>query len=285
MSKPKTTNKESDIGACRESAPGVYCLEVGKGIMRSNVYFVRAGASWVLIDAASANCGQLIQKAAESLFGTDTPPASILLTHDHPDHAGSALELARMWDCPVYLHPDELPLAVNSNLETIKKYANPLDRWLILPWLRLMPRRRVESMLSKESLKDVARAFEPGAGVPGLPDWECVPAPGHTPGQVAFFRASDRVLVASDAVLTVNLNSLWGMLLWALRINRPRISGPPWYSTWDRRAAKQSVAVLAGLEPRVLASGHGVPMEGNGTARELHALAEHYSGLGNQSRG
>jgi glyoxylase-like metal-dependent hydrolase (beta-lactamase superfamily II) len=278
MSKPKTTSKKTDIGGCRESAPGVYCLEVGKGIMRSNVYFVRSGSSWVLIDAASANCGQLIRKAAESLFGANTRPASILLTHDHPDHAGSALELACVWDCPVYLHPDELPLAVNRNLATIKKFANPLDRWLILPMLRLMPRRRVESMLSKESLKEVARAFEPGAAVPGLPDWECVPAPGHTPGQVAFFRASDRVLIASDAILTVNLNSLWGMLLWALRINRSRVSGPPWYSTWDRRAAKQSVAVLAELEPRVLASGHGVPMAGNGTAKELRALAEHYTG-------
>jgi glyoxylase-like metal-dependent hydrolase (beta-lactamase superfamily II) len=278
MTKTKTANKEADIGGCRESAPGVYCLEVGKGIMRSNVYFVRSGSSWVLIDAASANCGQLIQKTAESLFGADTPPASILLTHDHPDHAGSALELARIWGCPVYLHPDELPLAVNRDLATIKNYANPLDRWLILPMLRLMPRRRVESMLSKESLKGVARAFEPGAAVPGLPGWECVPAPGHTPGQVAFFRASDRVLVASDAVLTVDLNSLWGMLLWSLRINRPRVSGPPWYSTWDKQMAKQSVAVLAGLEPRVLASGHGVPMTGNGMAKELRALAEHYTG-------
>jgi glyoxylase-like metal-dependent hydrolase (beta-lactamase superfamily II) len=284
MSKAKTTNKGTDIGGCRESALGVYCLEVGKGIMRSNVYFVRSGSSWVLIDAASANCGPLIQKTAESLFGADTRPTSILLTHEHPDHAGSALELARIWDCPVYLHPDELPLAVNRNLATIKNYANPLDRWLIIPMLRLMPRRRLESMLAKESLKEVARAFELGASVPGLPDWECLPAPGHTPGQVAFFRASDRVLIASDAVLTVDLNSLWGMLLWALRINRPRVSGPPWYSTWNKRMAKQSVAVLAGLEPHVLASGHGVPMTGNGVSKELRALAEHYARR-KQSRG
>jgi glyoxylase-like metal-dependent hydrolase (beta-lactamase superfamily II) len=277
MSEPSKTSKKTDIGACRESAPGVYCLEVGKGIMRSNVYFVRSGSSWVLIDAASKNCAQLIRETAESLFGADTRPVSILLTHDHPDHAGSALELARIWDCLVYLHPDELPLAVNRDMATIKSYANPLDRWLIIPMLRLMPRRRVESMLAKESLKGVARAFEPDAAVPGLPDWECVPAPGHTPGQVALFRASDRVLIASDAVLTVDLNSLWGMLLWTLRINRPKVSGPPWYSTWDKPMAKQSVAVLAGLEPRVLASGHGVPMAGNGTARELRTLAEHYT--------
>jgi glyoxylase-like metal-dependent hydrolase (beta-lactamase superfamily II) len=281
MSKLNKTKKEVDIGVYREIAPGVYCLEVGKGIMRSNVYFVRSGMSWVLIDAASANCGRLIQKTAESLFGTNTRPASILLTHDHPDHAGSALELARMWDCPVYLHPDELPLAVNGNLSTIKKYANPLDRWLILPLLRLMPRRRVESMLSKASLKDVAQAFDPGAAVPGLPDWECIPTPGHTPGHVAFFRASDRFLITGDAIVTVDLNAFWGFLLWSLRLNKQKVSGPPWYSTWDRRAAKESVAVLVGLEPRVLASGHGMPVTGDGTALELRAFAERFSGLGN----
>ena len=278
MSKLNKTNKETDIGVYREIAPDVYCMEVGKGITRSNVYFVRSGPSWVLIDTASANCGRLIRNTAESLFGANTRPASILLTHDHPDHAGSALDLARMWDCPVYVHPDELPIAVTGDLSTIEKYANPIDRWIILPLLRVMPRRRIESMLSRASLKGVARAFDPGAAVPSLPDWECIPTPGHTPGQVAFFRTSDRVLITGDALLTVDLNSFWGFLLWALRLNKLRVSGPPWYSTWNRRAAKESVAALAGLEPRVLASGHGVAMTGEGTAQELRAFADHFSG-------
>ena len=108
--------KETEIGVCREIAPGVYCMEAGKGITRSNVYFVRSGSSWALIDAASANCGQLIRKTAESLFGANTRPASILLTHSHPDHAGSALELARIWGCPAYVHPEELPLAAAADL-------------------------------------------------------------------------------------------------------------------------------------------------------------------------
>ena len=271
-------NKKTNVGLCREIAPGVYSLEAGKGLNRSNVYFVVSGSSWVLIDAASANCGRLIRKSVESLFGVNTRPTSILLTHDHPDHAGSALELARMWDCPVYMHPDELPLATAADLTTAEKYANPLDRWLVLPLLRAMPRQRIESMLARTSLKDVARAFDPGAVVPGLPEWECIPAPGHTPGQVAFFRTSDRVLITGDALVTVDLNSLWGFLLWGLRLNKQRVSGPPWYSTWNRRAAKESVVALAGLEPHVLASGHGVPMTGEGTAQELRAFADHFFG-------
>lgn len=262
----------------KEIAPGVYCVEVGKGIMRSNVYFVRSGSSWALIDTASANCDRVIQEAAESLFGANTPPAAILLTHDHPDHAGSTLPLARRWGCVVYVHPDELPLVTmdsSTYLSTVKKYANPLDTWVILPLLRLMPRRR-ESMLSESSFKDVVRAFDPDTGVPGLPDWEYIPTPGHTPGHVAFFRPGDRVLIAGDAVLAVNLNSLWGFLLWGIRRNKQRLSGPPWYSTWSWRAAKESVAPLARLEPRVLACGHGLPMSGSGTAPELRAFADHF---------
>jgi glyoxylase-like metal-dependent hydrolase (beta-lactamase superfamily II) len=280
-----TLSGKLDIGAYREIAQGVYWMEVGKGISRSNVYFVRSGSSWVLIDAASANCGRLIQKTTESLFGANTRPASILLTHDHPDHAGSALELARMWGCPVYVHPDELPIAAHGDLSTFAKYANPLDRWVVLPLLRIMPRKRVETMLSKASLKDVALAFDPAAAVPGLSDWECIPTPGHTPGHIAFFRRSDRVLITGDAIVTIDLNSFWGFLLWGFRLNKQRVSGPPWYSTWNWRAAKESVGILAELEPHVLASGHGIPMIEDRTAGELRAFADHFSILNNTKSG
>jgi glyoxylase-like metal-dependent hydrolase (beta-lactamase superfamily II) len=270
--------READLGMCREVTSGVYYMEMGKGISRANIYFVQSGSSWVLIDAALANCGQLIRKTAESLFGANTRPASILLTHNHPDHAGSAVELARMWDCPVYVHPDELPYVGIEDLSTIEKYANPLDRWIILPILRMMPRQRVEAMLSSASIKEVVRAFDPSSAVPGLPEWECIPTPGHTPGHAVFLRTNDRVLIAGDAVVTVNLNSIWGFLLWGVRRNKQRVSGPPWYSTWDWRAAKKSVALLAGLEPRVLATGHGVPMSGEEIARELRTFADHFAG-------
>lgn len=261
-----------------EIAPGVYCLEVGRGVTRSNVYFVRSGAAWALIDTGSPKCGRVIQEAAASLFGANLPPAAILQTHDHPDHAGSTRELARRWGCLVYLHPDELPLATaeaSTFFSIVKGFANPLDHWVILPLMRVMPRRRRESLLAESSFKDVARALEPGTSVPGLPDWECIPTSGHTPGHVSFFRNVDRVLITGDAVVTVPLNSWWGFLLWGVRRSKQRLSGPPWYTTWSWRAAKESVASLSRLEPRVLACGHGLPMSGSETARELHAFAEY----------
>jgi glyoxylase-like metal-dependent hydrolase (beta-lactamase superfamily II) len=263
--------QESPSAVAREIAPDVYCLGP-RGRTQTDVYFVRSESSWVLIDAGWAKDGPSIKKAAESVFGADTRPASILLTHFHPDHAGSALQLARLWDCPVYVHPDELPLA-RGDFAAITKYAGPLDHWVVLPLMRAMGRRRREAMLAGSSLSDVSRPFGPGAGVPGLAGWECIPTPGHTPGHVSFFRASDRVLITGDAVVTMKLNSMVGLLL-----QRQGLSGPPRYTSWSWRAAKQSVAALARLEPSVLAGGHGTPLTGPGTARVLRTFAEHFSG-------
>jgi len=48
-------------------------------------------------------------------------------------------------------------------------------------------------------------------------------------------------------------------------------------ASWNWRMTKASFATLAKLEPRVLASGHGVPMAGPGVARDLYAFAERFS--------
>ena len=231
------------------------------------VYFVRSGLSWVLIDAGWAKDGSRIEGAAGSLCGAGTRPATILLTHCHPDHAGAARELAHAWGCAVYLHPDELPIAT-GDFAAMRACAGPLDRVLVLPLMRAMGRRRREALLATSSLGDVARAFEPGTGVPGLPGWACIPTPGHTPGHVSYFRPGDRVLISGDAVLTLKVNSWSGLLL-----QRAGLSGPPWYTTWNRPAAQESIATLARLEPTVLAGGHGRPMTGTGTPGRLRAFS------------
>ncbi|MCL5735682.1 MAG: MBL fold metallo-hydrolase [Actinobacteria bacterium] len=265
------TRRSHHPGGPHEIAEGVYLLEVGKGLMRSNVYFVGSGSSWVLIDAASAGHEQHIQEAAASLFGAIPRPQSILLTHSHPDHAGSARALARRWDCPVYLHPAEMPMA-SGDIAQFRPYANPLDRWLVFPLLRLMGRRRSKAILAAASFADVTRPLSLSAEPPGLPDWQAVPTTGHTPGHVAFFREPDGVLVAGDALVTVDLNSPLGFL-----VGGQRVSGPPWYTTWNRSAAKSSVARLAGLEPYIVAGGHGLPISGPDTATRVHEFSARFS--------
>lgn len=111
-------------------ADGVYQLPTGSGRFASHVYFVRSGQGWVLVDAGWPKADEAIAAAAESLFGKSSPPAAIILTHIHPDHTGAVPGLARRWDVPVFVHPDELPQASGKLLD---EYANPLDRRVLRP--------------------------------------------------------------------------------------------------------------------------------------------------------
>jgi glyoxylase-like metal-dependent hydrolase (beta-lactamase superfamily II) len=74
-------------------------------------------------------------------------------------------------------------------------------------------------------LTSVVQAFDPDAGVPGLPGWQAIHSPGHTPGHISLYRREDGVLITGDAVLTVDLNSLLGVLT-----GRPGVFGPPRHS-------------------------------------------------------
>ena len=240
-----------------EIADGVYWLNFG--VLAGSVYLVRSASGWALIDASMAGREELIHAAIRAIAG-EQPSEAILLTHVHPDHSGSAKELARRWNCPVFIHPHELALAVDRRLETIVRFSNPLDRGLIIPLLRLIPPRRRQRLLEVESLAAVARTLPPDGSVPVLSDWRYLHTPGHSPGHVVFFRERDRVLLAGDAVLTIDGGSLRWLLGWMLGDHRPRIAPPPWYTNWDQGQVVASMAELARLDPFVLATGHGPPM-------------------------
>jgi glyoxylase-like metal-dependent hydrolase (beta-lactamase superfamily II) len=225
-------------------ATGVYCLVTGKR-RDSNVYFVQSGETWVLVDTAFRGRADLIKSAAETLFGVGARPRAIVLTHAHPDHAGSASDLAHMWDVTVYVRAGELPLPPSGRI--IGALAG------------------VQLPSGREWLSPI----DPKAGVPGLPDWQVIPTPGHTRGHLALFREADRALIPGDAVLTVNVNSLGDVLS-----PRHTLGGPPRIATWNWRAATESVSELARLEPSLLAPGHGRPMAGPMLAPALRALSK-----------
>jgi len=104
----------STTTAAREIAPDVYCLGP-RGRTQADVYFVRSGSAWTLIDAGWAKDGSVDQA------GGGVPirgrHASILDPADprSPDHAGSALELARIWECPSTCTPTSCQLLMATS--------------------------------------------------------------------------------------------------------------------------------------------------------------------------
>jgi glyoxylase-like metal-dependent hydrolase (beta-lactamase superfamily II) len=249
-----------------EIAPDVFCLGPW-GRTQTNVYLLRADSTWALVDAGWEGDAARIEAASRSLLGPGAVPAAILLTHVHPDHAGAARVLGETWHCPIFLHPAETAIA-NGDFGAIERFAGPLDRWVILPAMRALGKRRRAEVLQRGSLAGLIRELEPNGVVPGVEGWEWIPTPGHTPGHVSFVRPADRIVLTGDALVTLQVNALAGFLS-----GRQGLSAPPWYTTWSRRQAAASLTAIAALAPTVVGGGHGRPLAGPGTAAAVRALA------------
>lgn len=239
-------------------APGVW----GMKVVFVNIYLiceeVEGENRWMLIDAGLRGCGEKIRKLAEHLFGEGARPDAILLTHGHFDHVGALEELLEVWDVPVYAHYLELPY-----LRGISSYPPP-DPMVggggmsLLSWL--YPRK------PKDLGRKVHRLSTTGE-LPVFKEWKFIHVPGHSPGQVAFYREGDKVLIAADAFVTTRQESVFSVIT-----QREKLSGPPKYFTLDWASAQQSVRHLADLKPEVAATGHGHPMYGAEMRTALHQL-------------
>jgi glyoxylase-like metal-dependent hydrolase (beta-lactamase superfamily II) len=238
------------------------------------VFFGEHGSGdreWVLIDTGAPGTANLIENAAARRFGPYSRPAAIILTHGHFDHVGTALQLAELWEAPIYAHQAEAPF-----LDGRERYPAP-DRRVgggVLSALSdLFPRGPVD-------LSDRLRWLPADGKVPGMPDWRWIHTPGHTPGHVSLWRELDRALIAGDAVITTSSESAY-----AVAVQRTELHGPPMYFTPDWNGARLSVETLAALDPALLVAGHGLALRGDTMRNALHRLARDFGRIAMPARG
>lgn len=195
---------------------------------------------WVLVDAGMPQSVEAIISAAEERFGAGNRPQAIVLTHGHFDHVGAIVELIEQWNVPVYAHELELPYLTGKHVEPL-----PSD-----------------------------------GSIPFLEGWRWLHTSGHTPGHISLFREDDRALIAGDAFVTVQQESIYKVL-----VQKQEISGPPKYFTPDWDQARQSVEKLEALKPNVAVTGHGLPMEGQELSDSLKKLVEHFDEIAIPAQG
>jgi glyoxylase-like metal-dependent hydrolase (beta-lactamase superfamily II) len=231
-----------------------------------NVYFVGAPAGgatpWALVDAGLAMGTAKILSVAGDRFGVDSRPAAIVLTHGHFDHVGALEALLAVWDVPVYAHTAELPFLTGR-----ADYPPPdptVGRGLLTRLSPLFPERGI-------NLGERVQPLPSTNEVPGMIGWQWIHTPGHAPGHVSLFRASDRLLIAGDAVATTRQESMYAVLT-----QRQELNGPPAFFTIDWDKAERSVAALASLKPSLIAAGHGEPLHGDTLPDDLAALARDF---------
>jgi glyoxylase-like metal-dependent hydrolase (beta-lactamase superfamily II) len=231
-----------------------------------NVCFVGpAGAGdreWVLVDAGLPASADRIKRAASRLFGRESRPAAIVLTHGHFDHVGALETLVREWDVPVYAHEMELPYLTGRS-----SYPPPdpfVGGGAMSALSFLYPKGPID-------LGPSVRVLPADGSVPGMPGWRWIPTPGHSPGHVSLVRDVDRTLIAGDAFTTTKQESVV-----AVFTQRQEMHGPPMYFTPDWAAARTSLRHLADYAPTAAITGHGPPMRSAQLQSELRRLASHF---------
>jgi glyoxylase-like metal-dependent hydrolase (beta-lactamase superfamily II) len=228
-----------------------------------NVFFVgRPGGSWILVDAGLPGRARQILAAAEARFGAGARPEAIVLTHGHFDHVGSALQLAESWDVPIYAHRLERPYLTGRSAypppdPTVGGAIAFLSRFM--PWKAYDLSARLRELRTND--------------VPGISGWDWLATPGHSPGHISLFRQSDRVLLAGDALATMNMDSWAGLASGRQVLAR---AGTPFNMDWQ--ATRSSVRELAKLRPNVLGCGHGLPMCDPDLPARMERFAERFRG-------
>ncbi|MGH9629786.1 MAG: MBL fold metallo-hydrolase [Bryobacteraceae bacterium] len=243
-------------GFVNEIAPGVRYLPV----LVANVYFAgEPGTPWVLVDAGLRGAASRIRHAAERIYGSGARPECIVVTHGHFDHVGALRDLLEIWNVPVYAHVLESPYL---NGKSRYPPPDPTVGGFLAQLSRTFPSGGID-------VGDRLNLLPEDGSIPGMAGWRAIHTPGHTPGHIALFREADRVLIAGDAVTTVNQEAPLKMIA---QIREFR--WPPACFTTDWGKAIESVHKLAELKPQVVAAGHGLPASGPGVAEEFDRFAE-----------
>jgi glyoxylase-like metal-dependent hydrolase (beta-lactamase superfamily II) len=199
-----------------------------------NVYLLEEEGGITLFDAGVRSMVDGLRSVAEPLGGIKR----IVLGHAHTDHRGAAPGLGM----PTFCHPAERADAEgDAGLHYFTtSELNPVHRRIMPMLLRMWDGGPVT----------IAGTVDEGEEVAGF---EVVHIPGHAPGQIALWRASDRLALTTDAFYT--LNPLTGFK------SEPRLALNAF--NLDSDQARKSLLKLADLDPASAWPGHADPLTAN----------------------
>lgn len=176
----------------------------------------------VLIDAGIK---QHAKKIVRELEGRDIRAHA--LTHVHQDHAGGSKGVAAALGIPVWAGANDAEAMAAGLSVTAGTLATQLAKIG-----GRFPARAIDRAL--------VEGDELTAG------FVVLDVPGHSPGHVAYWRESDRTLIAGDVFFNMNIAT-----------TVPGLRMPPALFTVDPALNRQSARRIAALEPAVAGFGHG----------------------------
>jgi len=151
----------------------------------------------------------------------------LALTHVHPDHQGAAKAVCEARGIPLACHAADVDAM--EGRRPVRASDHPISR--------------LSARLFEGPPHKVDRVLDEGDEVAGF---RVVHAPGHSPGEVIFFRDSDRVAICGDVIRSMSYAT-----------GRFRLAEPPDFFSPDPAENRRSIRKLATLEPSLVLPGHG----------------------------
>ena len=156
-----------------------------------------------------------------------------LISHAHPDHAGSSKAVVDALGVPVWASEPDAPL-IEAGEPAIN---NPLMK-----------------RIGKTKPVPVQRRLRDGDEVDA--GFRVLATPGHTPGHISLWREEDRTLLAIDALFGMN------------PVTRKHVLKVPFkFLSVDYDQMIATIKRLAELEPAVVYFGHGPPLHDAGALK------------------
>jgi hydroxyacylglutathione hydrolase len=226
----------------RDVAPGVRQVALGQPFF-SYAYLLESPEGTIAFDTGVRGSGPEILAAA------DGPIAKVVLSHAHADHRGAAPEL----EAPIYCHPDEV---ADAQAGWPQSY---IDFRLIKNEQIRDGLYRLNEIWDSGPLAITGRVQE-GDEIAGM---QVLHTPGHAPGQIALFRPSDGLLLAADAIFTMDVETGGPA---SARVPHP-------FANWSTEQARASVRKLADFKPTSVWLGHSTSITGEVEAQLAAAAA------------
>jgi hydroxyacylglutathione hydrolase len=136
---------------------------------------------YVLEGREGAICFDAPEGMARELMRRGTKPVALILTHGHFDHMWDAALIQEHHQCPIYIHPADAPMVLDTSYVTMFGVATP---------------PRSPASVENFAIPDQGSASFLCAGE----EFRIFHLPGHSPGSVVFHHPGWGVLISGDTL-------------------------------------------------------------------------------------
>jgi glyoxylase-like metal-dependent hydrolase (beta-lactamase superfamily II) len=176
--------------------PGVHRIEDAY----TNWYLIEDGGRLTIVDTGVPTSWESFEDALSKLGRLPSDVAAVVLTHAHFDHVGFAEKARSRLGVPVWVHDADVPLTRHP---MGYQHERPRRRYLVIPSaLPIMAALLRNRAFWPEPVAEVAPFADGALDVPGSP--RVIFSPGHTYGHCALHLPDRDVLIAGDAIVTLD---------------------------------------------------------------------------------